>query len=174
MLSIDIANLFIVRHGKDLRPTNLSLNKLVYYAQAESLREGAGPLFSDNIEAWDYGPVEPAVYRAFKSWGRSVITEPTAQVAASPAEMSHASSIVDAVADKFGALSAFDLVEFSHREGGAWHNCYKPGRNAVISPEDIASSSDCQGELSFAGTLLEGIRSAEEKWPNTLRMLEDA
>ena len=28
MLSIDIANLFIVRHGKDLRPTNLSLNKL--------------------------------------------------------------------------------------------------------------------------------------------------
>ena len=44
----------------------------------------------------------------------------------------------------------------------------------MISPEDIASSSDCQGELSFAGTLLEGIRSAEEKWPNTLRMLEDA
>ena len=66
------------------------------------------------------------------------------------------------------------FTDYASNTDTIWHNCYKPSCNAVISTEDIASSSDCQGELSLTRTLLEGVRMAEEKWPNTLRMLEDA
>lgn len=39
MKSIQVANAFILRHGSDIDITNLVLNKLVYFAQVESLRE---------------------------------------------------------------------------------------------------------------------------------------
>ena len=58
MNSIQVANAFILRHGSDIDITNLVLNKLVYFAQVESLRETGKPLFEDKIEAWSYGPVE--------------------------------------------------------------------------------------------------------------------
>ena len=38
MKSIQVANAFILRHGSDIDITNLVLNKLVYFAQVESLR----------------------------------------------------------------------------------------------------------------------------------------
>ncbi len=37
MKSIQVANAFILRHGSDIDITNLVLNKLVYFAQVESL-----------------------------------------------------------------------------------------------------------------------------------------
>lgn len=39
MKSIQVANAFILRHGSDTDITNLVLNKLVYFAQVESLRK---------------------------------------------------------------------------------------------------------------------------------------
>ncbi|KXA22543.1 hypothetical protein HMPREF3208_00271 [Gardnerella vaginalis] len=38
MKALDIASIFINRYGKTLALTNLTLNKLVYFAQVESLR----------------------------------------------------------------------------------------------------------------------------------------
>ena len=75
MLSTEVAELIVSRHGQEQPITNLSLNKLVYLAQVESLqRRGQKPLFSDEIEAWQYGPVEPAVYHLFKHFGRAAVS----------------------------------------------------------------------------------------------------
>ena len=63
MKSIQVANAFILRHGSDIDITNLVLNKLVYFAQVEFLRETGKPLFEDKIEAWSYGLVERPVCR---------------------------------------------------------------------------------------------------------------
>lgn len=38
-----------------------------------------GPLFEDRIEAWQCGPVVPAVIHAFGEWGDAKITAPTEQ-----------------------------------------------------------------------------------------------
>ena len=38
------------------------LNKLLYYAQGHSLGETGEPLFSNNVDAWNYGPVVAVVY----------------------------------------------------------------------------------------------------------------
>lgn len=49
--------------------SNLKLQKLLYYAQAWYLVNFDGPLFGDSIEAWDFGPVIPDVYRRYKRFG---------------------------------------------------------------------------------------------------------
>ncbi|PST46242.1 hypothetical protein CPA40_06570 [Bifidobacterium callitrichos] len=45
MQSLDVANLLITRYGNEIELTNLKLNKLVYFAQAISLRKYGTPLF---------------------------------------------------------------------------------------------------------------------------------
>src|SRR5258708_40323860 len=42
--------------------TNLRLQKLLYYAQAWSLVLRESELFPEEIQAWRWGPVVPAVY----------------------------------------------------------------------------------------------------------------
>ena len=81
MKSIQVANAFILRHGSDIDITNLVLNKLVYFAQVESLRETGKPLFEDKIEAWSYGPVEKDVYYTFQKYGRNRISKSEGEAA---------------------------------------------------------------------------------------------
>lgn len=79
MNSIQVANAFILRHGSDIDITNLVLNKLVYFAQVESLRETGKPLFEDKIEAWSYGPVERDVYFTFQNTDATGFPSPRAK-----------------------------------------------------------------------------------------------
>ena len=53
--------------------TNLRLQKLLYFAQGWHLARYGKPLFDDDIEAWQYGPVVPSVYNAYKQYGRGGI-----------------------------------------------------------------------------------------------------
>lgn len=116
MTALDIANAFIDRYSKDLHLTNLKLNKLVYYAQVESLRETGRPLFTDQVQAWGYGPVIPSVYRAYKAYGNRRIM----QISDDYRIDSYAEKVMSIVAQKYGYLTAFDLVDYSHRKGSAW------------------------------------------------------
>ncbi|MDD6373307.1 MAG: DUF4065 domain-containing protein [Bifidobacteriaceae bacterium] len=74
--SLDIAAWLVSHHDAETRLTNLSLNKLCFYAHVESLRNAHKTLFDDPIEAWRYGPVCPGVYRAYKRYGRNAIPAP--------------------------------------------------------------------------------------------------
>ena len=94
MKSIQVANAFILRHGSDIDITNLVLNKLVYFAQVESLRETGKPLFEDKIEAWPYGPVERNVYFTFQKYGRNRILKSEGETA----KDEQALSVVDGTA----------------------------------------------------------------------------
>lgn len=173
MRSIEVANMLVSKHGATIRPTNLSLNKLVYFAQVESLKMLGRPLFCDRIEAWEYGPVEPEVYHAFKGNGRRVIAR-TAGIRRAWDFAPDEETVVDAVAEKYGRLGAFDLVRLTHRDGGAWSRRYTPGMDAEITAADIIASDDYASDPDMDATIAAGFQSVREKWPNTLRMLEDA
>ncbi len=168
MKAIDVANTFVSRYGKSHPITNLKLNKLVFYAQVTSLKKYGTPLFSDDVEAWEYGPVEPAVYHAFKRYGRAPIPSPSAAFEATDRSV----SIVDDVFNRFAAATAFDLVTESHRPDGAWAKAYDLGKDEIISADMILSSADLDDSpgCSFA----EALAKVENKWPNALKMLEDA
>lgn len=173
MRSLEVANLLVSKHGATIKPTNLRLNKLVYFAQVESLKMIGRPLFCDRIEAWECGPVEPEVYRAFKGNGRCVITR-AAGICPARDFTPEEEAVVDAVAEKYGQLGSFDLVRLSRREGGAWSRRYEPDTDAEMTVADILASDDYAIDPDMDATIAAGFRSVREKWPNTLRMLEDA
>lgn len=170
MKSIDIANAFIERYGDKLQLTNLKLNKLVYYAQVESLREGDSALFDDAIEAWRFGPVCRMVYDEFKCYGRNIITETSGSYVVD----SRACHIVDLVASTYGSMSAFDLVTLSHKNGGAWNKVYTPHLNRNITIDDIKDSNDFEGFPGLQGTASESIDTVTRSIPNALKLLRDS
>ncbi|WEV58528.1 DUF4065 domain-containing protein [Bifidobacterium sp. ESL0728] len=174
MKAIDIANLFIVRHGEDEYLTNLKLNKLVYYAQVESLRSTGKVLFDEPVEAWEYGPVERSVYNVFRRYGKKQrVTNPAGTVNGEAVD-GMVSKIVDEVAKYYGPLSAFDLVRFSHRPGSAWEKAFSPDADNEITPDMILSSTDGKERPNIERSLAWGIATAEREYPNALRMLEDS
>ena len=159
MKSIQVANAFILRHGSDIDITNLVLNKLVYFAQVESLRETGKPLFEDKIEAWPF---------TFQKYGRNRILKPEGETAKDEQVL----SVVDGTAKKYGFLTAFDLVGFSHRKNSAWKNVYREGENVEITNDAILASDD---GLAFPkNTLASSLDEVNAKWQNTFRILRNA
>ncbi len=53
--------------------SNLALQKLLYFAHGHFLIRTGIPLVQGAFEAWNNGPVHPAVYHAFKAAGREPI-----------------------------------------------------------------------------------------------------
>ena len=107
---------------------------MLYYSQAVYVvLHEKEPLFPEEIEAWDYGPVVPAVYHEYKKYGFDTIPpidEPSTlnleQIAA-----------VDMALDCFGILSGPALINQTHGEP-PWKNAYTPGRpSSVISIDSI-------------------------------------
>lgn len=167
--SLDVAYAFTTCHG-DLALTNLKLNKLVYFAQVESLRQRGVELFDDAIEAWEYGPVEPAVYHEFKRFGKSVIRD-----CGCGAQLTYEEAqVVDYVARSYGTMTAFDLVSLSHRDGGAWSRVFDPHADRKISSKDIIDSVDFKGIGGVSGTFEAGMRGVMRAIPNALMMLENS
>lgn len=169
MDALSIANYIVNNWGDKVEITNLKLNKLVYYSYVESLRKLGRPLFDDAIEAWQYGPVEPAVYQAFSSYGRNPI-----QATNKPAKLDATSKqIVYSVMEKLGSFSAFDLVTLSHKPSGAWTSVYSPEKDNAITPEAILASTDGidDGKLVTIG---QAVQSTIASMPNALRLLENS
>ncbi|TCD53845.1 DUF4065 domain-containing protein [Alloscardovia theropitheci] len=172
MKVLDVAALFIDGYAHDVSLTNLTLNKLVYFAQVEALRRDPhSALFTDEIQAWNYGPVEPVVYDTFKKYGSSRIF--TVPVHESSYEAT-AVNIVDTVMDKYGWMTAFDLVNYSHRAGSAWSKVYTGEHHRIITISDILNSSDIRMYPQRFGTLADAIAVTEKNYENTLRILGDA
>lgn len=114
--------------------TNMTLNKLVYFAYERSLIRRGTILTNAKIEAWDHGPVFREVYQAFKSFGDRPITARASFFSVTTGALEE--SAADLVSEdalflrealrELMPLSASKLRELSHAEGGAWHSvwCY--------------------------------------------------
>lgn len=164
MRAIDVANYLVERWGRCYPATIHKLNRLVYLAQAEVVATTGESLFEDRIEAWQCGPVVPAVIHAFGEWGDTEITEPVEHVEVEP----DAARLIDSVAGKYGPLSAFDLVSLVRRPGGAWARVYAPGREAEITSDAIKVSADASTPEPFFATL----DAVARNMPRALKMLE--
>lgn len=90
--------------------TNLKLQKLLYLAQAYYLAKLGRPLFSEKIEAWQYGPVIPEVYNEFRKHGSNPIFSDNDKSSLTDEDK----VILKTVWDSFGGFSAGRLVEITH------------------------------------------------------------
>lgn len=134
--AIDIANYilwYINKHLKDSgKLTSLKLQKILYYVAAEYIKIHKKPLFDEKIEKWQYGPVTPSVYHAFKGYGYNHIDTPIIQFELTENgfqnrefDSDHFASddkkFFDDVINRLANKSARDLVEATHKEF-AWDN----------------------------------------------------
>jgi uncharacterized phage-associated protein len=106
--------LFKANENEDSDVSNMKLQKLIYYAQAFHLALFDKPLFNEEFEAWMHGPVCPAIYREYKSYGSAPIP------ANSDIELNMFSDeqleLLEEVYDVFGQFSAWKLRNMTHEE----------------------------------------------------------
>ncbi|EDM30252.1 hypothetical protein RTM1035_18245 [Roseovarius sp. TM1035] len=135
-----IANLMLDEADKrGWKITNLALQKLLYFAHGIHLTRNKRPLVSGYFEAWQYGPVHPAVYRAFKPSGaapivnRAVAKDPlTCKTRELPKPTDV--EIIDLVSDvmrSYGHLPPGRLVDLSHAKDSPWSVIVDKARTGV-------------------------------------------
>jgi len=120
-------------HSKGRAITNLRLQKLLYFVQAKVLVETGYPCFDDEMEAWDYGPVVPVVYNAYKQYGNLPILE---NQTISELISAETQNYMREILNYFGSTPTFGLVQITHNQT-PWIEAKKNGRHSRISAESI-------------------------------------
>jgi uncharacterized phage-associated protein len=118
---------------KNLPVDNLKLQKLLYYSQAVHLvLHNKTPLFPEDIEAWDYGPVVPPVYREYKPFGFEIITGSDDPTSLTIDEI----KAVDMALAAFGDMTGPQLINQTHHET-PWKAAYSSDRPSKAISLDI-------------------------------------
>ena len=99
-------------HGDNI--TNLKLQKLPCYAQGLHLAMLDTPLFSNEIEAWNYGPVVPEIYHAYKEHRANALPRPDGFDDSKFSQETR--EILDEVATIYGQYIAGYLMNLTHEE----------------------------------------------------------
>jgi len=92
--------------------SNLKLQKLVYYAQAWYLAIYEQPLFDEDFEAWIHGPVIPALYQKYKSFG----WKPILKDIEPPPFSQEIQDFLKELTEVYFGSDAFELEQMTHRE----------------------------------------------------------
>jgi uncharacterized phage-associated protein len=125
-----IANMILDEGQRTGRPvTNLALQKLLYFAHALFLVETKQPLVSGYFEAWQYGPVHPTVYQAFKPSGDKPICSRATSADALTGERQPIQPVSDPAVARhiqrivlfYGGITPGRLVDLSHAKDAPWH-----------------------------------------------------
>jgi uncharacterized phage-associated protein len=111
--------------------TNMKLQKLLYYVQGTCLALHGQRMFAQDIEKWQYGPVVPDAYHAYKGYGSQVIDrqEPIDFAVLDPRQY----DVLTNVYEFFGQFSAIKLMNLTHEES-PWNSV---AMNDVIPIEII-------------------------------------
>lgn len=135
----DVANFFALCTTHPAWMTNMRANKLAYYAQAWSLVRFGKPLFNENIEAWEHGPVIPSVYHAFSEYRNSPIPTPEDTSFLSNLSEDELQLLVD-VAREYDGMSTWQLRNMSHSKSEPWAQIYDRNARHTIIPIDSIES----------------------------------
>lgn len=141
---LTIAKYIIAREGERNRIiSNLKLQKLLYFIQAEFLVSKNKPCFLDKIEAWDFGPVVPEVYQEYKIYGGAFIpdffVEKPYIIAKDDCEL------IDCILDECGKYSSNSLLKIIHNQmpwKKAYDNYKRYGNNSITNESLIEFFSE--------------------------------
>ena len=117
--------------------SNLKLQKILYFIQAQFLVFGDEhkACFSDDIQAWKFGPVVPTVYRKYRLYGNAHI--PSFDKEENFSEIAEKDkTMINRIVDRCADYTASQLVELTHRQS-PWKDAYETGKNSVISNEAL-------------------------------------
>jgi uncharacterized phage-associated protein len=134
--SLDVAAAIVDR----LHPVQIvKLQKLVFYAAGEYAALTGQPLFPEDIEAWDLGPVVCNLWKTQKS-NESQNDIDHSRLGDSSKLNDLAQGCVNSVVAKYGAMSGAQLIDLTHTEP-AWIESYVPGQARTKIPFDLLVKS---------------------------------
>jgi uncharacterized phage-associated protein len=129
----------------------MKLQKLIYYAHGWHLALTGKPLLDRSVEAWQYGPVLPDVYRAFQRFGAQPISEPARHFSidggklglqrytmpATDPDAGYADRILRRVLEQYGGYSGIQLSMMTHADGTPWAQAWSenPGKRYIPIPD---------------------------------------
>lgn len=132
-ISIDSAARRICQIG-DWQVTNLQLQKILYLSHMYHMGLHHGRRLVDaSFEAWDYGPVLPALYKRVAMFGSRPIQD-IFRLEPDVEEGPELDSIGRA-APALVSRPAAELVSMTHISEGAWARHYRPGIRGLIIPD---------------------------------------
>ena len=140
--AIDIAKYVINRCISCNNPiSNLQLQKILYYIQGKYIEVTNGEcLFEDKMEAWQYGPVVPEVYYLYSIYSSTKITD---NQICDKRIKEDVMNIIDPVIDEKSRISAWNLVQSSHKEI-PWMNNYSEGEKREIPISSLKQQFICR------------------------------
>lgn len=117
-----IAEYMLFLSRRDKRPiTPMQLLKLVYICHGWMLGLYGRPLSSQAAEAWPYGPVLPAVYRAYKQYGGQSIADESDLPQCPPEGFDKdAENVIGQVWDGYSKYTGLQLSAMTHKPGTPW------------------------------------------------------
>ena len=145
--ALDIAR-YVIKYSndRDYGVSNLKLQKILYFIQAYFLIQTHHPCFKEPIEAWDFGPVVPDVYKQYIAYGGTDIPTMESYISFDGDDIWKSKRVrfnkinikdedkilINKVIDKFSEYSATDLVTLTqHQE--PWIDAFSSGKNNKIS-----------------------------------------
>lgn len=133
----DVSEYVIVySESKDCGISNLKLQKILYLIQSYFLIQTKNPCFSEYIEAWDFGPVIPDVYRKYKQFGSTDIQVRCRNLKEIEKGFEKEDrKRIEEVVDRFADFSAADLTNLTQSQT-PWIEAFDR-RKKVIRCEDI-------------------------------------
>jgi uncharacterized phage-associated protein len=165
---LDIAKYFIARayaDGREFGMTNMKVQKLLYYTQSIYLALQEEPLFSDDLQAWRYGPVCPKVYRFYQGFEAQQLPIPQAEDYIKIFSVEER-QLLDEVWRYFGEYHAYLLSDMTHQEF-PWKKARKglPAHEASQEPISIS-------DLKLLGEeKLREIESNDPEYRSTIEQL---
>lgn len=125
--AIKIAKIFVDKanatDGGCADMTLLKLMKMTYIAHGWMLGIYKKPLISEDVEAWQYGPVIPELYRETKQFGRNPVTSLPEDYTVDLSE--NEESVVDQTYENYKSFTAGQLVTLTHERGTPWDTITK-------------------------------------------------
>ncbi len=124
------ANYFIEQSKIDKIPlTNLSMQKLVYFAYGWVMGYTHKKLFYDRIEAWQYGPVIPSLYHQLKGYGSKQITRKILEYdherdeffSWNLTEGTAKRKMMQSVWERYKSMPPNAMVALTHKPGTPWY-----------------------------------------------------
>lgn len=124
----------------------LKLQKILYLAYGHYSAGTNDKLFSENIVAWQYGPVVQVIYQIFKKFGNTPLETLIDKVPEITSEKIFDAKceindqhrlFLDMIWGIYAKFTAGQLVELTHRDNTPWaqvtHNGTSVGRNQEIA-----------------------------------------
>ncbi len=133
MNNLSVANAILDEAERQGIPvTPMQLQKLVYFTNGWHMEIFDGrPIFADSFEAWQFGPVMPAIYHDFKQYGSRKITgratNPFTRTAWVADFLETKTALISAIIRIYGRLSGPKMSHLTHKQGTPWFVTWKGG-----------------------------------------------